>query len=108
MEQLTITQKEGAEYILYELNGALNAYTVVNLQSKLYKSIQKYNVVLDMSNVVELDAAGMGTIMAAHNDAEEYKTKLFLMSLSNEVDKVVLATGFKNLFRIISSVTEVS
>lgn len=106
MEQLTINAKDGANYVLYTLSGAFNAYTAVNIQSKLYNSIERENVVLDLSNVVELDASGLGVIMAAHNDAEEFHTKLYLMSLSNEVDKAILSTGFKDLFRIINSVTE--
>ncbi|MDE5898118.1 MAG: STAS domain-containing protein [Treponemataceae bacterium] len=108
MEQLTITRKEGADYILFELSGVFNAYTAVNVQSKVYDAIQKQNVVLDLSKVVELDAAAMGTIMAAHNDADECGTKLYLMSLSNEADREILATGFKDLFHIIHSVTEVA
>ena len=90
----------------YELAGALNAYTAPTVQDKIYKSIAKMNVVLDLSKVEELDAAGMGVIMAAHNDAEEYKTKLYLLSPSNEVDNELLETGFKDLFRIITSITE--
>ena len=107
MEQLTVTRKEGADYILFELSGAFNAYTAVNIQTKLYETIEKQNVVLNLANVVELDASALGVIMAAHNDAEEYHTKLYLMSLSNEADKAILSTGFKELFRIINSVTEV-
>lgn len=106
MEQLTITKKEGANYTLYTLSGPLNAYTVANIQQSIYDTIEKRNVVIDFSNVIELDSSGMGLIMAAHNDADEYHTKLYLMSLSNEVDKVILSTGFKDLFHIINSVTE--
>ena len=107
MEQLTVTRKEGADYILFELSGSVNAYTAVNIQTKLYETIEKQNVVLDLANVVELDASALGVIMAAHNDTEEYHTILYLMSLSNEADKAILSTGFKELFRIINSVTEV-
>lgn len=106
MELLTVNKKEGANYMLYTLSGALNAYTVANIQQSLYDTIEKENVVIDFSSVIELDSSGMGMIMACHNDAEEYHTKLYLMSLSNEVDKVILSTGFKDLFRIINSVTE--
>lgn len=107
MEQLTITSKEGTDYVLYELSGNMDAYTVINLQTKVYESIKKQNVVLDMSNVVTLDAAAMGVMMAAHNDGEEFGTTLYLLSISNEVDRQILATGFKDQFNIISSVTEV-
>lgn len=106
MEQLTINQKEGANYMLFTLSGAFNAYTVANIQTKLYDTIARQNVVLDFKNVVEMDDSGLGVIMAAHNDAEEAHTKLYLMALSNEVDKAILSTGFKDQFRIINAVTE--
>ena len=107
MELLTVTEKDGTDYKLYELSGGLNAYTLVNVAAKIYEKIQKMNVVLDMANVTELDAAGIGMIMAAHNDSEESGKKLFLLSISNEVDRQLLSTGFKDEFNLISSVTEV-
>ncbi|MBQ5472467.1 MAG: STAS domain-containing protein [Treponema sp.] len=106
MEQLTVTKKDGNNYTEYELAGAFNAYTAPTVQNKIYKSIAKMNVVLDLSKVEELDSAGMGVIMAAHNDAEEFNTKLYLLSPSNEVENELLETGFRDLFRIITSVTE--
>jgi len=108
MEQLTITSKEGTDYILYELSGTFDAYTAVNVQNKIYDSIKHQNVVLDLANVTSLDSAAMGLIMAAHNDGEEYGTKLYLLSISNEVDRQLLTTGFKEEFNLISSVTEVA
>ena len=62
---------------------------------------------LDCAKLVELDDAAMGSIMAAHNDAEKAGTKLYLLALSNEADKEIMRTGFKELFHIINSVTEV-
>lgn len=107
MEQLTITSKEGTDYVLYELSGTFDAYTAVNVQNKIYESIKHQNVVVDLANVTVLDAAAMGVLMAAHNDGEEFGTTLYLLSISNEVDRQILATGFKDQFNIISSVTEV-
>lgn len=107
MELLTVIQKDGSDYKMFELSGGLNAYTLVNIAGKIYEEIKKHNVVLDMSNITELDAAGMGVLMAAHNDCEITGKTLYLLSISNEVDKQLLATGFKEEFNIISSVTEV-
>ena len=45
--------------------------------------------------------------MAAFNDADEYGHKLYFMSLSNEAEKALSSTGFKSLFNLINSVTEV-
>ena len=108
MEQLSITEKEGANYHLYELQGSLNAYTLGEFQSTLYDAIQKNNIVLDMSKLVELDPAGIGFLMAAFNDSEDVGNKLYFMSMSSESEKAIAATGFKSLFNIINSVTEVN
>ncbi len=108
MEQLTIIEKEGANYQLYELEGALNAYTMGEFQQTLYDAVQKKNVVLDMSGLVELDASGMGFLMAAFNDSDDAGHKLYFLSMSNESERALSATGFKYLFNLINSVTEVA
>ena len=46
MEKLAITEKDGANYHLYELVGALNAYTLGEFQNTLYDAVQKNNIVL--------------------------------------------------------------
>ena len=37
MEQLSITEKHGANYILFELLGAFNSYTIGDLQEKIFE-----------------------------------------------------------------------
>lgn len=106
MEQLSITEKEGANYHLYELQGSLNAYTLGEFQTTLYEAVQKNNIVLDMSKLIELDPAGIGVLMAAFNDAQEVEHKLYFMSMSNEAEKAISTTGFKSSFNLINSVTE--
>ena len=107
MEQITITEKDGANYHLYELEGALNAYTLGEFQDTLYDAVQKNNIVLDLSRLIELDASGIGLLMAAYNDSEDAGHKLYFMAMSNEDDKAIAATGFKYVFNLINSVTEV-
>lgn len=107
MDQLNIVKKDGANYELYELNGALNAYTMGEFQNTLYEAVLQKNIVLDMSKLIELDASGLGFLMAAFNDSEEAGNKLYFMSLSNEADKAITATGFKYVFNLINAVTEV-
>ena len=107
MEQITITEKDGANYHLYELEGALNAYTLGEFQDTLYDAVQKNNIVLDMSRLIELDASGIGLLMAAFNDSEAAGHKLYFMTMSNEADKAIASTGFKSEFNLINSVTEV-
>lgn len=107
MEQITITEKDGTNYHLYELEGALNAYTLDEFQEKLYSAVLKQNIVLDLSRLIELDAAGIGLLMAAFNDSVDAGNKLYFLSISNEAEKAISATGFKYVFNLINSVTEV-
>jgi len=107
MEQLNVIEKEGANYKQYTLQGALNAYTLGEFSEKLYAEVLKVNVVLDMSELIELDMSGIGCLMAAFNDAEDSGKKLYFLNMSNEAQQAINNTGFKYLFNLINSVTEV-
>lgn len=108
MEQLNVIKKEGVNYKMYALEGALNAYTLGEFQDTLYSVVLESNVVLEMDKLIELDASGVGLLMAAFNDCEDSGHKLYFLSMSNEVEKVIAATGFKYIFNIVNSVTEIS
>ena len=107
MEQLNVIEKEGANYKQYTLQGALNAYTLGEFSEKLYNDAVTVNVVLDMSDLIELDMSGIGCLMAAFNDAEDAGKKIYFLNMSNESQQAINATGFKYLFNMINSVTEV-
>ena len=81
MEQLTVTEKSGGNYILYKLDGVFNAYTAPNAQTKIYEGIKEHNVVLDMAGIIGMDLAAVGIIMAAHNDSSE--TGLLIPTVNN-------------------------
>ncbi len=109
MEALTINEKRGANYILLELNGALNAYTLSDFQNRVYGIIKETNLVLDLSNVFEIDSSGMGVLFAVFNDGleTEPKHRLYLLNMSPQAQKTVSDTGFIDAFNVIGSVTEV-
>lgn len=106
MDQLKITEREGANYKFYELDGALTAYTMGEFQPKLYSSVLKSNVVLDMEHLTDLDSSGIGLLMSAFNDSVEKGLKLYFLSMSPEADRALTETGFKSEFNLISSLTE--
>lgn len=107
MDQLTLNEKMGANYVLLELFGSINAYTITEFQDKVYNYIKDANVVLDLSNVFSIDSAGLGVIMAGFNDGVKFGTKLFLMNPSEGAKKAIDKTGFSDTFNFIHSVTEV-
>ncbi|MDY4902188.1 MAG: STAS domain-containing protein [Treponema sp.] len=108
MDQLTIKEKVGANYILLELNGAVNAYTISELSEKVYNYILDSNVVLDTSEVTQMDSSGVGVVIGGHNDGQGCGTKLFVLNPSDSVHRALDKTGFMDTFNIIHSVTEVS
>ena len=70
MNQLALKEKIGVNYMLLELTGTLNSYTITELQEKLFEYIVDTNVVLDSSQIIQVDSSGVGVILAGHNDAE--------------------------------------
>ncbi|MBQ2314790.1 MAG: STAS domain-containing protein [Treponema sp.] len=108
MNQLALIEKIGANYVLLELSGDLNAYTISELQEKISRYIPDTNVVLDMSAVMTVDSSGVSVVLAGINDGNEFGTKLFIMNPSEAAHSALTRTGFWNTFNIIHSVTEVS
>ncbi|MBP5443751.1 MAG: STAS domain-containing protein [Treponema sp.] len=108
MDQLTIHEKSGANYMLFELAGSVNGYTLAEFQEKVYSYIQDTNVVLDMSEVLSIDAAGVGVVLAGINDGEEHNTQIFIMNPSESARHALERTGFLDTFNIIHGITEVS
>ncbi|BDC96456.1 MULTISPECIES: STAS domain-containing protein [Treponema] len=107
MEQLSIKEKNGSNYVMYELSGSLNSYTASEFQEKVYANIQVTNVVVDLSQVTSIDSTGIGIIMAGFNDGEEYGTKFYLMNPSPAARVAIEDTGFYSVFSFIHSVTEI-
>ncbi len=107
MDSLTMTEKRGTNYILYEPRGVINSYTFSEFRGKVYDHITSENVVIDLADVTGIDSSGIGVLMGAFNDGEEYGHTLYLMRPSGAVYAALNATGFTDVFRIIHSVTEV-
>ena len=107
MEQLSITEKEGANYILYEISGAMNTYTITELSEKLDETIKKSNIVVDLERVETIDSVGVGLMMATFNDGEDCGHRFYIMNPSPTVRIALEETGFYDVFSIIHAVTEV-
>ncbi len=107
MEQLTINEKKGANYMILEVIGNLNSYTYTDLQSKIVAYIKSAELILDLSQVRTISSSGLGSLMVGYEDGETYGHKLYLMNPSNIVKLAIKSTGFADYFPTIHSVTEV-
>ncbi|MBP5157225.1 MAG: STAS domain-containing protein [Treponema sp.] len=108
MNQLAINEKVGPNYKLLELTGDITAYTLSDLQEKMYQYILETNVVLDMAQVSSMDGSGVGSVLATINDGDENGTKLFIMNPSDSAHEALTRTGFWSSFHVIHAITEVS
>ena len=107
MEQLIITEKKGANYILLEVSGNLNSYTYSELQTKIVNYIKDMELIIDLSLVRGISSSGLGSLMVGYEDGETYGHKLYLMNPSQIVKLAIDSTGFSEYFPIIHSVNEV-
>lgn len=107
MDTMRINEKRGANYMLLELSGVINSYTYAEFKTKAYAYIRENNLVLDLSEVTDMDSSGLGVIMGAFNDGEDTGYKLYLMRPSTAAYKALDSTGFTDTFNIIHAVTEV-
>ncbi len=107
MEQLSIIEKVGANYILLEVLGNLNSYTYTELQNKIVANIKEQEVVVDLSAVKSISSSGLGSLMVGYEDGETYGHKLYIMNPSQIVKLAIDSTGFAEYFKIIHSVIEV-
>ena len=105
--RLSLKEMDDLGYILFELTGSCNSYTVGDLQDKIFDEIKRTNVVLDLSQVFTIDSTAMGMLFAAFNEGQEYGFKLYLMNMSFSAMNTVKETGFLEAFNVIQSVTEV-
>lgn len=107
MDTISIFERVGENYVLLEVSGTINSYTYTEFQNRTYALVKTTNLVLDMSKVVNISSAGLGVLIAAHEDADESGFRLYVMNPSEIVRLAIESTGFRELFTIIHSLTEV-
>ena len=59
MDQVTLVEKKGANYVLLEVAGTINSYTFTDFQTKVYALVKDTNLVLDLSEITKIDSSGV-------------------------------------------------
>ena len=106
MEKLSMSERSESNFTLYELRGAFTFYTIDAVRSVLYKKISRSNVVLDLSQVSEIDSAGPGLLLAVFSDALNAEHILYMLNPSENVLRSLEKTGLFDLLSVIASVNE--
>lgn len=106
-KKLSIQVSDNTKFILIKVKGSVNSYTYDDFQKQLYDAIDKNNVCIDLSEVDSLSSAGLGTIMYAIEKGEEKGYKLYILSPSSVALEAINSTGFKDVFNIVSSISDI-
>lgn len=108
MDNLTITTTKTDSYELFKVAGAVNSYTYIEFENKIYEAIKTTNVVLDLSQVSNLSSSGLGVLMSANEEGEECGHKIYIMQPSEVVKMSIDSTGFSDMFNFIHSLDEIA
>ncbi|MCS7298766.1 MAG: STAS domain-containing protein [Spirochaetia bacterium] len=106
-KKLFINVSDEGKFILIKAKGSINSYTYDDFQKQLYDAIEKKSVCIDLSEVDILSSAGLGTIMYAIEKGEEKGFKVFILSPSSVALEAINSTGFKDMFNIVFSLSDV-
>jgi anti-sigma B factor antagonist len=80
----------------------LDVRNVAHVRNQLNSALDTTvgNVVLDMRDVVMVDAAGLGMLTAAHLRAERAGRQVVLRNCSNDIRRVFAVTHLNRVFHI--------
>ena len=96
--------KKKAEKKVISPGKDLVAAKTESFRKKLIKVVEqsKGEIILDFAKVEEVDSAGLGLIIAAHNTLKNCGGKLILTNVSKEIHGLFLATRLDKQFEVNS------
>jgi anti-sigma B factor antagonist len=97
---------EGASAEQIKVGARLDVRNVAHIRTELNAALdsQRGDVVVDMRDVVMIDAAGLGMLTAAHLRAERAGRHVILRYVPNDVRRVFAVTHLNRVFLIDRSV----
>jgi anti-sigma B factor antagonist len=97
---------EGASAVQIKVGAHLDVRNVAHIRTELNAALdsQRGDVVVDMRDVVMIDAAGLGMLTAAHLRAERAGRHVILRYVPDDVRRVFAVTHLNRVFHIDRSV----
>ncbi len=106
-EQLTYTsapgQREGT--IIVKLTGPLTLSTLFPLQDE-FRTIKPQVLILDLSDSVYMDSAGLGLIMNYYVSAQRHGRKLFLTGVDERISALLKLTHVDKILSVFPTVEQ--
>ena len=107
---MTITERRCGEFVVLDLSGAL---VWPRADRTLAETVRRHilagwrSVIINLAEVCSIDAAGLGTLVAAFTKGREAGGAIVLAGLRPRVRELMAVTGLLNVFETRDSVEEI-
>jgi anti-anti-sigma factor len=103
-----VTIKDENDIAIVKLSGELLTDNVQDLNKALQKTLDKTSqIIIDISELVYICSAGMGTLIATHNKAVQTSGgELVILGLNEKVQRVFNSVGFARFMKFADSLKE--
>jgi len=91
------------EVAVFECSGRITAEDSCTLRHAVLAQGDEHMVVLDLKEVSQIDAAGLGVLVSLRNWAQNSGKQLKLMNLMPRVERVMEITRLRSVFDICSA-----
>lgn len=94
------------KYILFNLQGELDAYYSENTKDNILKDIENKNkdiIIFNFKEVKYVDSAGLGCLISILKELKNNDKKLLLCDLNENIKRVFYLTRLDNIFDIFEN-----
>lgn len=100
---LSFTTNNLGDVAIFECKGRMTLEGGDALRTAVLNQPYVQVVVLDLKEIKDIDAAGLGVLASLRGWAKATGTELKLMNLTSRVEKALVLTGLKSVFTICSA-----
>ena len=100
---LSFTINNLGDVAIFECKGRMTLEGGDALRTAVLNQPYVQVVVLDLKEIKDIDAAGLGVLASLRGWAKATGTELKLMNLTSRVEKALVLTGLKSVFTICSA-----
>jgi anti-anti-sigma factor len=100
---LSFTNNNLGDVAIFECKGRMTLEGGDALRTAVLNQPYVQVVVLDLKEIKDIDAAGLGVLASLRGWSKATGTELKLMNLTSRVEKALVLTGLKSVFTICSA-----
>lgn len=106
--ELSVSESDVDSWVVLEVRGEVDVHSAPELLKRLTKVLDAGNkaVIVDLNGLAFIDSTGLGTLVAARNQAAAAEASLRLVCQTERVLKLFRITGLHDVFSIFPTIGE--